>query len=227
MISATPQLAGAALSYLGSAKDQDPYQRELNAARTAQAQRQQSLTRNTAQVGAAFGSNDDYYKRVRSGVFDYQKNSLDTERDKQSRELKFELARRGHLGGSAEIDAVGELSRLYSEGLLNAGSLADGTVNSVRSSDERAKNQAQRDVLLDIDANTAIQGGVNQAQLASQQALDSAKGQNLGDVFGGLGYLYQQGQAKKERTRANVDYAARRGSTVGPASSNSGTIRRG
>lgn len=225
LLSAAPQLAGAAFSMLGSGGS-DPYEATLLAQRNAEAARTAARTAGTNAVNTAMNNQGDYYDRLRSSVFDFQKGNLDRERDDQSRELKFELARRGHLGGSAEIDAVGDLTRLYQEGLLNAGTVADDAVRQTRAGDQNARAQAIRDITLDVDQNTALNNAVSQAQLASAQALDSARGQNLGDVFGNLGYLYQQGQAKRERQRATTDYYGRRGTSVGPASSASGTINR-
>lgn len=227
LLAAAPQLVGAGLSY-ASGSGSDAYDQQLIAARNAEARRQATRDANAAAVSATMNNQDDYYRRLRSNVFDYQKSALDERKADESRELKFELARRGHLGGSQEVDAIGDLTRLYQQGLLKAGTLADDTVNYTRASDQNAKQQALLSVLNDADANQAIQSAVNQSQLASQQALDAAKGQNLGDVFTGLGYLYQQGQQANERRRATVDYYARRGTggSVGPASSYSGSVNR-
>lgn len=225
LLKAAPQLIGAALSYFGG--DDDPYEKQLLASRNAEAQRQAARNANAGVVNSTLNNQDDYYKRLRSSVFDYQKNALDTRKTDEERELKFELARRGHLGGSQEVDAIGDLTRLYQRGLLDAGTLADNTVSSVRTNDQAVKQQALASVLNDADANQAIQNAVNQSNLGSAQALDTAKGQNLGDVFTGLSYLYQQGQQQKERQRATVDYYGRRGgSGVGPASSYSGSVNR-
>lgn len=224
LLQAAPQLVGAGLSY-ASGGGNDAYDAQLLAARNAEAQRQATRAQGANQVASTFANQDDYYRRLRSSIFDYQKAGLDENLDDQSRELKFELARRGHLGGSSEVDALGDLQRLYSQGTLRAGSLADDAVARARSADQAAKAGAIRDISLDVDANQAIGNAVSQSQLAAQQAADAAKGEDIGQVFNSLGYLYQQGQAKKgaQRAAATVAGWGRGGSGVGPASSYGGT----
>lgn len=224
LLSAAPNLVGAALS-AASGSGSDAYDRMLLDARNQNANRAGMRAAGVQNANSVFANQNDYYDRLRSSVFDYQKEALDERMRDQQRDLKFELIRRGHLGGSQEIDQTGENQRLYNKGIMQASSLADGARNQARSADQAAKAQAIRDINLDVDSGTAINNAIQQSQLASQQALDTARGQNVGDVLGSLAYLYDQSQTRRQRAAAVRDYSAARGG-VGAASSSAGQINR-
>lgn len=224
LIAGGPQLVGAALS-AGSGDGSDAYDKMLLDARNQNSATQAMRASGVQSANNAFANQDDFYNRLRGSVFDYHKGDLDRDMADESRRLKFEMIRRGHLGGSQEVDATGDLQRLYNEGLLQAGGIADSARNQARAGDQSARAQAIRDITLDVDSGTAINSAINQSQLAGQQAFDQARGQNLGDTFSRLSYLYDQGQQKRGRAAAVRDYSAMRGgSGVGPASNSSGTV---
>jgi len=212
-------LITAGLTYLDAKGQQTPS--IVPPARAAEDNRQLLRDRGVDRVNAAFDNQDPYYDKLRSSIFDYQTADLDRDFGDQQRELKFELARRGHLGGSQEIDNAGELKRLYNEGRLNAGTVADDAVRSARQADQSARAQAIQDIYLDVDSGQAVNSALSQSRLASEQAADFAKGQNLGDVFNKFAYLYQQGRNANEQQRAARDYGSRRVG-ISPASTYAG-----
>lgn len=220
VVNAAP-LALAGMSYLDASRQQ-PASIAPQAA-SGEAARQAMRDRGLADVDRAFANQDGYYDRLRSSIFDFQTANLDRDYGDQQRELKFELARRGHLGGSQEIDNAAELRRLYNEGRLGAGSVADGAVRQARMADQSARAQAMQDIYMDVDSGEAIGNALNQSRLASEQAADFARGQNLGDVFGRFAYLYSQGRDANERQRAARDFGSRRVS-IGQASNYGGSV---
>jgi putative ABC transport system permease protein len=61
--------------------------------------------------------------------------------------ISDELSRRGHLGGSQELDATSEMSKLRSKAVLEAGTIADGAVRNATANDLSLKAQAKRDII--------------------------------------------------------------------------------
>jgi len=178
-------------------------------------------------VNRAFsGLNDDYYGGLRNDIYRLQMHNLNERMKDEARETKFELARRGHLGGSPQIEANADLNRLYNEGRLNAGRLADEVVLGARQADEIARVNAQRDILGGMDASQATGHAINNARLQTQQLSDAARGQNLGDIFYGASYLYNQRNRARDAARGVAAYNALRGGGTAPgaASSDSGRI---
>lgn len=213
-------LISAGLTYLDAAGQKTPS--IVPQAQAAESNRQALRDRGVARVNEAFDNQDPYYDKLRSSIFDYQTADLDRDYGDQQRELKFELARRGHLGGSQEVDNAGELKRLYNEGRLNAGAVADDAVRSARQADQAARAQAIQDIYLDVDSGQAVSSALTQSRLASDQAADYAKGQNLGDVFNKFAYLYTQNRNASEQQRAARDYGSRRVG-IRPASTYAGS----
>ena len=216
LINTAPNLVGAGLAYLDSTGYGSGSL--VPAAAGIEAQRQAARDSGVSAVNSAFAGQDPYYDKLRSSVFDFQTANLDRDYGNQRRETKFELARRGHLGGSQEIDATADLGRLYNDGRLGAGTIADRAVNNARSADQYARANAISSIYADVDANQAVNDALAQSGLNIQQAGDYARGENLGDVFGNFAYLYQQGAKKNERQRATADYYGGGGVRVPPAS---------
>ena len=109
-----------------------------------------------------------------------------------SRELKFALARRGLLGGSAQTDAKQRLNDRVSDTERDISARALVARNSAESSQQQLLNnltaQAQADTNQGILLNQATVG-----QTASiNHALDSARAQALPNVFQDVGTLFKQ-----------------------------------
>ena len=141
--------------------------------------------------------------------------------------MLFELSRRGHLGGSPELDATSEMSKLRSKAVLEAGSLADGAVRNAQGNDLSLKAQAKRDIIGGVNSTQAVGNALSQSRLQGQQAADAAKGQNVGDLLMGSTYLYNQRRQAKDVANAGAAYQAYRGggSGVGAATTGGGSIK--
>lgn len=179
----------------------------------------------------AAGGNAARYKaledRIARNVTNFQTRELDEQLDQTSIRLKDELARRGHIGGSQQVDQEAELRRLNDDALLDIANQANQARLNFRNDKSRALSNAVAQINADVDASTAINQALSQTNLAAQQAEETAKGQNLGDVFARLSYLYGLQQQGAGRRAAEQQYGQRFGaSSVGTGSSYSGNIVR-
>ncbi len=179
----------------------------------------------------AAGGNAARYKamedRIARNVTDFQTRELDEQLGQTAIRLKDELARRGHIGGSQQVDQEAELRRLNDNALLDIGNQANQARLAFRNDKSRALSNAVAQINADVDASTAINQALSQTNLAAQQAEETAKGQNLGDVFARLSYLYGLQQQGAGRRAAEQQYGQRFGaSSVGTGSSYSGDIYR-
>lgn len=179
----------------------------------------------------AAGGNAARYKaledRIARNVTNFQTRELDEQLDQTAIRLKDELARRGHIGGSQQVDQEAELRRLNDDALLDIANQANQARLNFRNDKSRALSNAVAQINADVDASTAINQALSQTNLAAQQAEETAKGQNLGDVFARLSYLYGLQQQGAGRRAAEQQYGQRFGaSSVGTGSSYSGNIVR-
>ncbi len=179
----------------------DPRMREYNQQLKAYEQYFQDLER-AQSVAANREAREGIYNTIRDDVRGHHQHFLDRDFDDTLRNLKFELARRGHLGGSMELDQRDRSQQLFDEGLLSIANLGDQAANQARSSDEQARLHAIRDINADVDASTAIQGALSQIDLNASQAAAQGQGQVLGNVFQNLAYLYNMQRHNDAMNRA-------------------------
>jgi hypothetical protein len=198
-----------------------------NDAGAQERERQRIAAEGSNAVDTAFGDQTDFYKQLRKDIYGNQVRDLNKQYGDQSRELLFELSRRGHLGGSPELDATSEMSKLRSKAVLEAGSLADGAVRNAQGNDLSLKAQAKRDIIGGVNSTQAVGNALSQSRLQAQQASDAAKGQNVGDLLMGSTYLYNQRRQAKDVANAGAAYQAYRGggSGVGAATTGGGSIK--
>lgn len=195
------------------------YEEELAAYKAA-------LAQNAAARGAA-GKYKEIEDRIARNVTDFQTRDLGEQLAQTSIRLKDELARRGHIGGSQQVDQEAELRRLNDDALLDIGNQANQARLNFRSDRSRALSNAVAQINADVDASTAINQALSQTDLAARQAEETAKGENLGDVFSRLAYLYGIQQQGAGRRAAEQQYNQRfSASMVGPGGSYSGNVVR-
>lgn len=146
------------------------------------------------------------YARIGRAVQAYQASRLEDDLTKTQRESRFELARRGQLGGSVDVDVNRDIRRLNDDRLLEIANLSQTAVTDARNKDTEARLSAIRDINADVDASSAIQGALNQRTISANQAIDYGKGQLLGDAFANLAYLYGRGRDATQVQRARQNY---------------------
>lgn len=164
------------------------------------------------------------YDRVGKNVRNFYQQDLDEQRLKNRRELTFELSRRGQLGSSDDLDQNLELDKLYSKGAVQIANRGLQARQDAQGRDEQTRLSAIRDINADIDGTSAIQSALIQQGQNAQAASDFAQGQQLGDQFQNLTYLYglKRNKDQSDTFLRNYGAAQTSASTV-----NRGTLRGG
>lgn len=146
------------------------------------------------------------YGRIGSAVENFQNSRLQDDLDRTQREARFELARRGQLGGSVAVDVGRDIRRLNDDRRLDIANLSTQAVTDARTKDNEARLSAIRDINSDVDAGSAIAGALNQRALSANQSIDFGKGQLLGDAFANLAYLYGKVRDARAVQQARQNY---------------------
>lgn len=162
-----------------------------NAAAANAAAEQAEIQKTIDTINTAFDGRSADYQKYYNDTFNAQKSQIDQNNAVGQRNLKFNLARGGNLGGSNDVYQHGLMAKDYNQALLNASTNAQGAEAQLQSADA-----AQQQNLI----NMALSGGLstNAAQLA-----DSAMASNLSaasanqpyislaDMFSNMGNAYQ------------------------------------
>ncbi len=170
--------------------------------------------RNAAAVGqsgrvqSAMDSREKSYSDLGDNVRDYHLDPFNEEHEKAARQLKFRLADAGQIGGSLQVDKESEFGRLHDRGLREIDDIGTASENAARQSDEQSRLDLLTRVDSGMDSSSAISAALSQLATGSQRQLDAAKGANVSDVFGNMGYLYQQDQVGQGRKAARDKYTA-------------------
>lgn len=166
------------------------------------------------------------YGRVKSGVYDLNKQKLDTDRTDAARQLRFALLRSGNSGGSLDIDQNNLLQRKMDQGVIDATNMADAAALNARTSDEKARLDLLSRIDAGMDQGSAVQGAQSQLQSSADTALAQAKGQIIGNVFDNAGLLYQASQGNQGYANGMNQYFRGRGVSGAFAPGTAGTINR-
>lgn len=175
-----------------------------------------------ARIAAAFGGDrSGLADNAAQGVRDYNLMGLAEQRAKADREAGFDLARRGQVGSSSEIDSLRDRDRITDDALRATEADALSASNSLRSGDATAQAGLHQGVNAGLGTGEAITDALKALQFQSQQNMDYIKGRAIGDAanqFSTMAQAYQLGDARK-RAR---DYASSLG--LPGASSYGGTL---
>lgn len=121
-------------------------------------------------------------------------DQLGDDRTKAERGVRFQLARQGLMGGSADIDQGSEVLEQFQKGSLEARNASTAVSNTARTSDEKTRvglinnirnGMAQSDAL-----SAAYAGMTNNAN----EARDTAMATNIGGFFDDISILGAQRQ---------------------------------
>lgn len=135
-----------------------------------------------AALGDRAAVRDKSYQDIADNVFSFQKDNVDRQHADEARNLKFELARRGQLGGSNDIDQNKLLGTLYDRTLLNAKNEADSSATSARTADQSTKLSLINSINAGMDGASAVSSA--NASLANN--LNDAKQSGLGQTVSNL-----------------------------------------
>lgn len=149
-----------------------------------------------------------YYSNAGQDVFNFKKTDLDRNKAKADRELKFQLARTGQLGGSLQIDQNNEVADNYNRGLLDIGNLKQSTINNARANDETSRIDLVGRIRAGMNQADALNAASSQQQSNLNQARDTALGQTITDYFSGMKYLQGKNQYAQDYTNTMAKFGA-------------------
>ena len=162
----------------------------------------------------------DLYGKFASDAKALQLGDLTKERDIASRDVSFDLARRGLSGGSRDIDSSREINDAFQKGVLTSETNAQGIANSAEQNDEKTRVNLIQGIRGGMNEADAIGAALNGMSNNAAQAANDARSQNIGGFFDVIRNQAQQQQDANAYQKAFDKYRAGGG---GPAGSN-GTV---
>lgn len=152
---------------------------------------------------------------------------LGEDRDKAERGTRFQLARQGLGGGSADIDQNTELLDRFNEGTLEAGNAALGAGNSARSADEKTRVGLINNIRNGMAQSDALSASFAALTNNANEARDAALATDIGGFFDDINNLNAQRQYQQGLTAAKSAYPSGGGiSTSGNSGGTGGRITR-
>ena len=118
-----------------------------------------------------------------------------TEADRANR---FALARAGLLGGSADVESVGDINDRTNKGLLRAQGIADDSAASLKTRDENTRQSLLSLANQGIDANAASTMATNQLNSNLSGAASDKAAASVGSLFNDMAQAYLTGTAANQ-----------------------------
>lgn len=121
-------------------------------------------------------------------------DTLGKDRTRAERDVRFQLARQGLMGGSADVDQGRELLENFQEGSLEARNASTAASNDARASDENTRVNLINNIrsgMAESDAVSAAYAGLNNN---ATSARDNAMATNIGNFFDDISILRQRQQ---------------------------------
>ena len=145
---------------------------------------------------------------VVSAVRQQQLDQLNEQNADVTRDLKFNLARSGQVGGSLQTDMNARKSKAYQRALLKAEQSAQGVGSKIRMGDDDARARLISLATSGLDATT----GAAQSASAMRSSIDSARqdalAQGAADAFSGFRTSYAKMREDYDRRRGLKDSGA-------------------
>lgn len=151
-------------------------------------------------------------------------DTLGKDRIKAERDVRFQLARQGLMGGSADIDQGRELLEQFQEGSLEARNAATASSNSARASDENTRVNLINNIrsgMAESDAVSAAYAGLNNNATAAR---DSAMATDIGNFFDDISILRNRQQYQDGMNGVTGRYGRGGLTTSATSGSNNGRI---
>jgi hypothetical protein len=151
-------------------------------------------------------------------------DTLGQDRTRAERDVRFQLARQGLMGGSADVDQGRELLEQFQEGSLEARNASTASANDARAADENTRVNLINNIrsgMAESDAVSAAFAGLNNNATAAR---DSAMATNIGSFFDDISILRAQNQFRGGMDSANSRYG--RGGWTSSATSGGDNGRR-
>jgi hypothetical protein len=159
------------------------------------------------------------YGKILTDTQNYFQQPLDEQTAAAQRQNKFSLLRRGLVDDSQTVEQNKLLERAKQTAMQNIETAGTNAANSARSADENSRLNILAQIDSGLDVGSATQTAEAELNQSGQNALATAKGTTLGDVFGNAGLLYSRDQYNSGLASAPSFLAALRAGMVGPSSS--------
>lgn len=178
-----------------------------------------------AAIGTNRAARDKLYGTVRDNAYAAGKRGLDESRERESRDLRFELFAKGLNGGSEDVNQNAMLGRTYDRGILDLGAKADAASTNLRTSDEQTRLNLLQGIDSGMDQGSVLSSAANQLANNSATAAAEAQGTSLGDLFANAGLINQQSELRRGKV-AGTDWwnTMAPGGTAYKSKSATGTI---
>lgn len=137
------------------------------------------------------------YDNQKAAVYDLNRMDVDRQAAEAERANRFGLARAGLLGGSANVDSIGDLDRRTNEGLMKAGGIADQASADLFAADERTRASLISLAQSGIDTGTAAQQALKGLEVNAANAAGARAGATVGDLFGSMSQAYLMNQMRQ------------------------------
>lgn len=152
-----------------------------------------------ARLNQTFGSGDreSLYGKFAEDSKALQLDDLTKDRGLAERDVGFDLARRGLMGGSREIDTGREIEDQFNRGVLTADNNAQGVANTARINDEGTRVSLMNSIRSGMGEADAASAAFTAMQNNARDAQTQARNQNVGGFFDAIRGAAASGQQRQ------------------------------
>ncbi len=154
-------------------------------ARAREEERQRKIDSGIKAVNALFGTDDKntQYAGHRQNVYDLNKTAIDKSYEDAQRGLVFNLARNGLSNSSIGADKKSDLLTNYNDNIQKANDMSDSAMNSLKTSDERTRQNLVNSVQTGLDQTQAVSQALGNMQLNYDKANETNVANNWDSMF--------------------------------------------
>ena len=178
----------------GSSKAAINYQREQDA------ENKRRILAATNAINSIFDNarREGPYAQQRNAVYQLNADEVNRQAAEAERANRFALARAGLLGGSADVESVGDINDRTNKGLLRAQGIADDSAASLKTRDENTRQSLLSLANQGIDANAASTMATNQLNSNLSGAASDKAAASVGSLFNDMAQAYLTGTAANQ-----------------------------
>ena len=154
-------------------------------ARAREDARQLKIDNGITAVNALFGTADknNQYADHRTNIYDLNKTAIDDSYGDAQRNLTFSLARNGLSNSSIGADKKSDLLTNYNDNIQKANDMADSGMNSLKTNDERTRQNLVNSVQTGLDQTQAVSQALGNMQLNYDKANETNVANNWDSMF--------------------------------------------
>jgi len=154
-------------------------------ARAREDARQLKIDNGITAVNALFGTDakNSQYADHRQNVYDLNKTAIDDSYGDAQRNLTFSLARNGLSNSSIGADKKSDLLTNYNDNIQKANDMADSGMNSLKTNDERTRQNLVNSVQTGLDQTQAVSQALGNMQLNYDKANETNVANNWDSMF--------------------------------------------